>query len=183
MNIIKCDSCESTTVVIDENWYDLPEYNKHFCCIDCLHVWVESIRKKQSIDNRLDVKDRFIDKVHGTVIDTKTNLMWEKKGSSEVFTWEESKTWVKNIKNAYHLGYCDWRLPTIEELSSLIDYSREDPAIDPIFYCHPEYYWSSTGYVSGISYAWLVFFGNGSVFTYPKTNMCYVRFCRDYKED
>ena len=39
-------------------------------------------------------------------------------------------------------GYANWRLPTIYELESIIDYTRYDPALSDVLEGHPENYWS-----------------------------------------
>lgn len=72
----------------------------------------------------------------------------------------------------------DWRLPTIEELSTLINYNKFDPASD-LADAISNYYWSSTTYASYSSSAWLVYFGNGNQFSYDKENDYYVRCVRD----
>jgi len=63
--------------------------------------------------------DRFI--VHhgnGTVLDTKTNLMWAGKDNGSDVSWPDAKSYCEN----YHAGnYADWRLPTNDELASLYD--------------------------------------------------------------
>jgi hypothetical protein len=42
-------------------------------------------------------------------------------------------------------GHTDWRLPTVEELQSILDLSKNSPAIDPIFGPTQDfYYWSNT---------------------------------------
>jgi len=75
-------------------------------------------------------KNRFIDNGDGTVTDRKTNLMWIKNGWRLDFvsaeTWEDA---VKKIKGFREAGHDNWRLPTINEWSSLIDTSQEAPAM------------------------------------------------------
>jgi hypothetical protein len=59
-------------------------------------------------------------------------------------------------------GIGGWRLPTIQELLTLVDYGRHDPAIDAIFECKSDYYWSSTpAALSPAVYAWIVYFYDG----------------------
>ncbi|PKN10578.1 MAG: hypothetical protein CVU72_00775 [Deltaproteobacteria bacterium HGW-Deltaproteobacteria-7] len=64
-------------------------------------------------------KDRFI--VHhgnGTVLDTKTNLMWAGKDNGSDVSWTAAKSYCEN----YSAGnYNDWRMPTNDELASLYD--------------------------------------------------------------
>ncbi len=64
-------------------------------------------------------KLRYQDNHDGTVTDLITGLMWEKKAESKMY-WQEAKANARNVKLG---GYGDWRLPTIKELYSLIDFN------------------------------------------------------------
>ena len=63
-------------------------------------------------------------------------------------------------------GHCDWRLPTIVELQTILlaPYPcGTNPCIDPIFGpTYPTIYWSSTTR-AGFQIAWLVYFLDGTV--------------------
>ena len=73
---------------------------------------------------------RFVDNMDGTVTDTTTNLMWIKNGWRLDFfsaaTWSEANKKCGKFKLG---GYKDWRLPTKEEWRSIIDTSRQNPAL------------------------------------------------------
>lgn len=73
-----------------------------------------------------------------------------------------------------------WRVPTIEELTSLIDYSRHDPALPegcPIN-LNPTYYWSSTPAVNYTNSAWRMDFYDGYVVVDGKSSSYCVRCVR-----
>lgn len=59
-----------------------------------------------------------------------------------------------------------WRLPTVTELTGLIDRSRRAPAIDTVaFPATPsEYFWSSSPFVGERSSVWFVDFADGYVY-------------------
>ena len=64
------------------------------------------------------------------------------------------------------LGANDWDLPTIEELSLIIDRTRYSPAINTDFFTNiqNDWYWSKTPFAAGASAsAWFVLFYNGYV--------------------
>ncbi len=62
-------------------------------------------------------EEHFIAYDDGTVLDTKTNLMWASK-SSETMAWDRAINYIRNYKGS---GYTDWRMPTKAELASLMD--------------------------------------------------------------
>lgn len=76
-------------------------------------------------------------------------------------------------------GFSDWRLPTRDELYSIVKSDATDPSISAVFhYSASSTYWSSTTYAGLASGAWGVYFGNGGQYTYGKSNSSYVRCVR-----
>jgi len=57
----------------------------------------------------------------GTVVDTKTNLMWMGRDNGAAVSWPDAKKFASDYRGA---GYTDWRLPTLAELSALYDQSK-----------------------------------------------------------
>jgi len=100
------------------------------------------------------------------------NLMWGKTLPKKM-TWDEAKQACKKLATG---GYKDWRLPTIKELISIIDYSKYEPAvIDGIKEYQSDLYWSNTTYADYTAGAWFVYFYNGLVYYGGKAFSCYVR--------
>jgi hypothetical protein len=58
------------------------------------------------------------------VFDPSTNLLWQ-KGSVPVNNWKSALAYCQNLDYA---GYSDWRLPNKNELVTIVDYSKADPA-------------------------------------------------------
>ena len=66
-----------------------------------------------------------------TLTDTCTGLMWQQVPSSNTMTWQNAIKYSENLTTSI---YNDWRLPTIKELRSIVDYSKDAPAINNFFF-------------------------------------------------
>ncbi len=98
---------------------------------------------------------------HVAVQDAKTGLIWTAgplQGGNN-FTHPDA---MKACADLDLLGHKDWRAPTIEELLSIVDYARVDPAGDREFFKGPyDWTWSSTIAAAPAGFAWSVFLGGG----------------------
>lgn len=84
----------------------------------------------------------------GTVIYGDEDLCWQKTTKTNIKNWQESKTYCENLV----LGERDdWRLPTTDELKTIIDESYE-PAVNPKYFpgTEPAQYWTSSEYKEGL---------------------------------
>jgi hypothetical protein len=117
----------------------------------------------------------MIDNGNGTVTDETTGLMWQQVTSEKIMNWNQAVVYCKNLKiGNYKKG---WRLPTITELRSLVDFSRYNPAID--MDCFPNtvlaFHWSSSTEESPTKYAWGVAFSYGQSYIINTNRLHYVR--------
>jgi len=119
------------------------------------------------------LSDNLIINGNGTVTNTSTNLIWQQK-TGGYMNWKDSLEYCENLSLA---GYNDWRLPNINELQSMADYYKYNPAISEYYFSdtQSEPYWSSTTDVGSTGNAWSLFFRDGSVSYNNKTDNYYVR--------
>lgn len=138
---------------------------------ESLAYYVRAVRGAQSSNN-------FIDNSDGTVTDISTGLMWQQL-TAPWYTWEQALTYCESLTLG---GYSDWRLPNRNELHSIVDYSKNYPAIDTRFFPSTGvqyYYWSSTSIAYSSDYAWEVGFAFGGVNKFVfKTSDIYIRAVR-----
>ncbi|CAN2042378.1 hypothetical protein GMMP15_790006 [Candidatus Magnetomoraceae bacterium gMMP-15] len=79
-------------------------------------------------------KNNFKDNGNYTITDRATGLMWQKAGSPDMMPWSEVHEYIKKLNQKKYAGYSDWRLPSLEEVSSLIKPHKTNGVyIDPIF--------------------------------------------------
>jgi len=137
------------------------------------------------------IGNQFVDNGDGTVTDISSGLMWQKGsardggGNYKTCNWEEA---LKHSEDMVLGGYSDWRLPSIRELSSIIDYSRMNPAIDTTYFPDTAashlpsemVYWSSTTIDNLEDLAWVTSFYYGLICFAPngKKGTGYVRAVR-----
>jgi serine/threonine-protein kinase len=97
------------------------------------------------------------------VIDHTTALMWHQSGSSDAMIWNKAQEYINKLNRMRYAGFSDWRLPTIEELASLIEFTRKnDPLyIELIFDKTQKWCWSADKRTS--STAWVANYYYGSV--------------------
>jgi hypothetical protein len=100
--------------------------------------------------------------VYGTVYDTKTRLTWQQAVSSTTYTWADAETHC--VDAGVRLGGSGWRVPTVKELQTIVDYSQSSgPMIDPTAFpsTPASVFWSSSPVAGSTSLAWLVSFYGG----------------------
>ena len=104
-----------------------------------------------------------------TWVDPDTNLEWEVETSKKKMSQEEG------LKYAESLGE-GWRLPTIKELISLVDYERSHSSCKTNnLQTSSACYWSSTNYIGDSDNALNMNFKDGSVSYDEKSYSHYVR--------
>ena len=115
-----------------------------------------------------------------TVYDPKTNLTWDRSGSKGRLTFYEAIAYSGFANSEKHLGLDGWRVPSIAELLSIVDFTEHRPAINSVVFpeCECERYWSSTTYTPNPADAWNVSFNDGDTVAFSKTGSYFVRLVR-----
>jgi len=94
-----------------------------------------------------DFPNSFVDNGDGTITDWTTGLMWQKGGSSSALHAYDVKKYAKRLNKERFSGHNNWRVPTLEELCSLLEPAVNDRGlhIDPLFDHQQKECWTLDG--------------------------------------
>ena len=111
----------------------------------------------------------------GAVIDQLTSLTWQRDVSSSTATQAQAQMYCASLT----LAGGGWRLPTVIELVSIVD-DTKDPALDSTAFPNTpmNFFWSSSPSVAAGGGAWTVFAVTGSTNAYDVTELGAVRCVR-----
>ena len=125
----------------------------------------------------------------GTVSDTVGGLAWKRclqgksgpdcaAGAAAEFRWVEA---LNEARGETFAGYDDWRLPTVEELCSIVAAGRGDPAIDASVFpnANGAEAWTASASLDFATDAWAVHFGSGEAVVGGRDEARLVRLVRD----
>jgi len=129
----------------------------------------------------------LMDNGDGTVTDKNTELTWMQcsvgqtwdgstcSGTATTHQWDQATALATD-----YAGHSDWRLPTLQELQSIVDYTTWYPAIDTTSFpgTLPSGYWSSSLQASNLSIVWVTSFHSGYDLGHDKLGNLYVRLLR-----
>ncbi|MFC1669324.1 DUF1566 domain-containing protein [Spirochaetota bacterium] len=132
-----------------------------------------------------------------TTEDNVTKLVWKTctegmeyngancTGTAETMTWHDATDTCCALNSANsgsgYAGRTDWRLPSINELITIVDYGKSEPAIDETYFPNTQGaglgetpYWASSEFRNKKS-SYVLYFNNGTVLYWNKSDSVYVR--------
>ena len=121
---------------------------------------------------------------NGLVTDSKTGLTWRRCSEGQSFSANtctgSANTYTHEQALSYAKTQTGWRMPSVKELSSLVDSSVIGPAINgSAFPATPAYNaWASSPYAGDAGSAWFVYFGDGSVGVNSRATVAHLRLVR-----
>jgi Protein of unknown function (DUF1566) len=137
---------------------------------------------------------QFADNNDGTITDKKTKLTWKKcseaqlwnsntgecDGIANAYTWQEALAQVPLANSDRFAEKTDWRLPSFQELASLVETQCSEPSINLSIFpgTSPEVFWSASSYGSKSDFAHYVNFNIGQISASNKTETYLVRLVR-----
>lgn len=95
------------------------------------------------------------------VLDKETGLVWERTPVTNTTNWTAARSQCFKREVANRFG---WRLPTVEELLTLVDNGNSSPSLPtdhPFSSFQSARYWTATSVDWVADYAWTVNFDNG----------------------
>ena len=97
----------------------------------------------------------------GTATDAVTGLAWQRQPAPEPLAWQAAASYCACLSLD---GYDDWSLPSRIELVSIVDYTRQNPALDEQAFPETpfEWFWSASRTAESSERYWYVAFWDGN---------------------
>ena len=99
----------------------------------------------------------------GVTLDTGTSLLWQDNGDvkNKLFTYEQAQVYCASLVLENH---SDFRIPTVRELQTIVDYRNYNPAIFKGFLTPvSDEFWTSTPFAYSKGSFWTVDFKKGTI--------------------
>jgi len=164
--------------LLDEDWQEVARQNVIVDDKEVSHLVFELALEKISKRSQSKVigKAHHFEKLDGGLVKDKvTGMIWQDDQSVTELkrNWIEAKAYCNKLVIG---SYKEWRLPTYDELITIVDYTKHTLAVMPQFqYIISADYWSSTTDEENKEHAKNVYFGNGCPDSTSKSNRYYVR--------
>lgn len=129
----------------------------------------------------------YVDQGDGTTVHVPTRLVWQRCAVGQVWNGSTcdgtASTWswgAATLLTSSFAGQTDWRLPTEDELLSLVDYSKVPLAINSSLFPNTAAlgFWSASADASYADSAWGVYFDGGFASDWVKSTGYRVRLVR-----
>jgi len=112
---------------------------------------------------------------NGTVRDTSTKLTWQRAAPSSTYAQADAVSYCSSLS----LNGATWRLPTVKELLTIVDFSVPSPGPTVDSDAFPgipaDHFWSATPYAGAPGAGWFVTFSTGFSDFGDMSNMNFVR--------
>ncbi len=157
-NTTEHDGCEPTCQLYDYDWARWPMPNSPG----------SGLPNQASVD---------VEPASGVVTDLVTGLVWQREALEEL-DWEGAKTYCDGLQVG---AFSDWRLPSLIELVSVVDYSKNNLALDLSAFLGPAVsptYWTASSYGPNPANAWTIDFTVGLPKPRSKAEVRWVRCVR-----
>ncbi len=130
---------------------------------------------------------QFVVSADGQIVtDTITEMLWQRDGTGprpgcagvSACTWDEAQAYCADLSLG---GYTDWRLPHVKELRTIVDFSQDPVALDPVAFPHTVmgyFFWTADILAGSADNAWGVMFGNGAYSIFRRADTYNVRCVR-----
>jgi peptidoglycan hydrolase-like protein with peptidoglycan-binding domain len=120
------------------------------------------------------VNKNYKDNENGTVTDLTTGLIWQKGGSLNALTWREAQSYIQSLNKEKYAGLSNWRVPTIEELASLVQKKNDgDLYLSPVFGNLQVCCWSSD--FKDLNMHWISHFAHGLLYYNTTDKECFIK--------
>lgn len=112
------------------------------------------------------------------VVDYITGLTWQQSGSEQQLPYKQVQSYIAGLIQENFGGYSDWRMPTLEETMSLMEWEKQngDLYIDPAFDRRQGWIWTAD--TESATVAWVVNFSYGICLSRPINDNRFVRAVR-----
>ncbi|MBT7331415.1 MAG: DUF1566 domain-containing protein [Oceanospirillaceae bacterium] len=144
-------------------------------CSTLVHAVIDKAPKCEAYFTTHQTDGNYQHLGNGLIADPLTGLTWFRcgagqtwedgvcQGAAMLLPFEEALTWAENAELA---GNNDWRVPEIDEMTSLVETDCKSPSINTRVFSgiEPEVYWSSESNFWLRSMGWSLFFYRGYYF-------------------